>query len=239
MYFSLRVQKVVYFLSDNLDRPSSHFCVQPDSHYLAGRPSSHFCVQPDSHYCCGTYLPLIFLSVLSALSVPYSNTLVPVQLWFLYQYRYVTASNDFDNESTRFHETRCFSLIQTQPGMQQRRPRRRKPSPAATRSPAASRCPKLAAATQLLQGMLVCWRRKGSCWTEASTPPHGPRTTQQNPRLGACKATSSPPSTSPSNLRHEATKVSARIKTWTWLGRGVEGTRRTIGLVARADRQRR
>ena len=113
MYYSLRVQKVVYFLSDNLDLRSSHFCVQPDSHYLAGRPSSHFCVQPDSHYCCGTYLPLIFLSVLSALSVPYSNTLVPVQLWFLYQYRYVTASNDFDNESTRFHETRCFSLIQT------------------------------------------------------------------------------------------------------------------------------
>ena len=32
---------------------------------------------------------------------------------FLYQYQYVTASNDSDNETTRFHETRCFSLIQT------------------------------------------------------------------------------------------------------------------------------
>ena len=132
MYFTLPGQLVVYFPSDNLDprssyfcvqpdshyfagRPSSHFCVQPDSHYLAGRPSSHFCVQPDSHYFCRTSQPLIFFSVLSALSVPYIVMHSYRYMLFLYQYmyRYVTASNDSDNETTRFHETRCFSLIQT------------------------------------------------------------------------------------------------------------------------------
>ena len=82
---------------------------------LAGRPSSHFCVQPDSHYFCRTSQPLIFFSVLSALSVPYIVMHSYRYILFLYQYmyRYVTASNDSDNETTRFHETRCFSLIQT------------------------------------------------------------------------------------------------------------------------------
>eukprot|EP01047_Picozoa_sp_COSAG01_P004507 COSAG01_NODE_149_length_24037_cov_98.384619_5_plen_167_part_00 len=121
MYFGSRVQKVVYFPSDNSDPLSSHFSVQSEVHYfwtvsarilvysqkstlLLDRLSSHFSVQSKAIYFTGTSrISEAALRALSATHCLFCTTtgtavLQPVLLSVL-----LLPATSLNNESTMFH----------------------------------------------------------------------------------------------------------------------------------------